>query len=31
MKLAVKPKEATAIINSLLSGVVPRIGVQHIT
>lgn len=31
MKLTVKPKEATAIINSLLSGVVPRIGVQHIT
>ena len=26
-----KPKEATAIINSLLGGVVPRIGVQHIT
>lgn len=27
----VKPKEATAIINSLLGGVVPKIGVQHIT
>jgi len=27
----IKPKEATAIINSLLSGVVPRIGLQHIT
>src|SRR5688572_5730386 len=26
----VKPKEATAIINSLLGGVVPKIGVQHI-
>lgn len=26
-----KPKEATAIVNSLLGGVVPRIGVQHIT
>ena len=26
-----KPKEATAIINSLLGGVVPKIGVQHIT
>ena len=26
-----KPKEATAIINSLVGGVVPRIGVQHIT
>lgn len=26
-----KPKEATAIINSLISGVVPKIGVQHIT
>lgn len=31
MKLNVKPKEATAIINSLLGGVVPRIGVQHIS
>ncbi|SKC07997.1 P-loop protein of unknown function [Sphingobacterium nematocida] len=31
MKLNVKPKEATAIINSLIGGVVPRIGVQHIT
>lgn len=27
----IKPKEATAIINSLLGGVVPKIGVQHIT
>lgn len=27
----VKPKEATAIVNSLISGVVPKIGVQHIT
>jgi hypothetical protein len=27
----IKPKEATAIINSLVSGVVPNIGVQHIT
>jgi hypothetical protein len=27
----IKPKEATAIINSLLCGVVPKIGVQHIT
>lgn len=27
----IKPKEATAIINSLISGVVPKIGVQHIT
>lgn len=27
----IKPKEATAIINSLLGGVVPRIGLQHIT
>ena len=27
----VKPKEATAIINSLVGGVVPKIGVQHIT
>ncbi len=26
-----KPKEATAIINSLLGGVVPKIGIQHIT
>lgn len=26
-----KPKEATAIINSLVSGVVPKIGIQHIT
>jgi hypothetical protein len=27
----IKPKEATAIINSLSGGVVPKIGVQHIT
>ncbi len=26
-----KPKEATAIINSLISGVVPKIGLQHIS
>lgn len=26
----IKPKEATAIINSLIGGVVPKIGVQHI-
>lgn len=26
----IKPKEATAIVNSLLGGVVPKIGVQHI-
>ncbi|WP_343745722.1 ATP-binding protein [Chitinophaga sp.] len=26
----IKPKEATAVINSLLGGVVPKIGVQHI-
>lgn len=26
----IKPKEATAIINSLLGGVVPKLGVQHI-
>ncbi|MDR1200613.1 MAG: DUF2791 family P-loop domain-containing protein [Tannerellaceae bacterium] len=31
MNIKVKPKEATAIINSLISGVVPKIGVQHIT
>jgi hypothetical protein len=31
MSLNIKPKEATAIINSLLGGVVPKIGVQHIT
>ncbi len=31
MKPNIKPKEATAIINSLISGVVPKIGVQHIT
>jgi hypothetical protein len=27
----VKPKEATSIINSLIGGVVPKLGVQHIT
>jgi len=27
----IKPKEASAIVNSLISGVVPKIGVQHIT
>lgn len=31
MVLKIKAKEATAIINSLSGGVVPRIGVQHIT
>ncbi|MDD4730053.1 MAG: ATP-binding protein [Dysgonamonadaceae bacterium] len=31
MVLKIKEKEATAIINSLSGGVVPRIGVQHIT
>lgn len=31
MTLNIKPKEATAIVNSLLGGVVPKIGVQHIT
>ncbi|PXV67369.1 PH (Pleckstrin Homology) domain-containing protein [Dysgonomonas alginatilytica] len=31
MELNIKPKEATAIINSLIGGVVPKIGVQHIT
>jgi hypothetical protein len=31
MNIKIKPKEATAIINSLISGVVPKIGVQHIT
>jgi hypothetical protein len=31
MALKIKEKEATAIINSLSGGVVPRIGVQHIT
>jgi len=31
MKPNVKPREATAIINSLIGGVVPKIGVQHIT
>ncbi|MBO9691157.1 ATP-binding protein [Chryseobacterium sp.] len=27
----IKPKEAASVINSLVSGVVPKIGVQHIT
>ena len=27
----IKPKEATSIINSLIGGVVPKIGLQHIT
>jgi hypothetical protein len=27
----IKPKEATSIINSLIAGVVPKIGIQHIT
>ncbi|SFD86415.1 P-loop protein of unknown function [Chitinophaga sp. CF118] len=31
MNLNIKPKEVTSIINSLLGGVVPKIGVQHIT
>lgn len=31
MALKIKEKEATAIINSLSGGVVPKIGVQHIT
>lgn len=31
MESNIKPKEATAIINSLIGGVVPKIGVQHIT
>ncbi len=31
MTINIKPKEATAIINSLIGGVVPKIGVQHIT
>ena len=31
MALTIKAKEATAIINSLSGGVVPRLGVQHIT
>ncbi len=31
MAIQIKTKEATAIINSLSGGVVPRIGVQHIT
>lgn len=29
--MRIKPKEATAIINSLIGGVVPKIGLQHIT
>ncbi|GHV55756.1 hypothetical protein FACS1894182_00740 [Bacteroidia bacterium] len=31
MPMNIKPKEATAIIHSLISGVVPKTGVQHIT
>ena len=31
MSLNINPKETTAIINSLISGVAPKIGVQHIT
>lgn len=31
MSIRIKAKEATAIINSLSGGVVPKIGVQHIT
>ena len=31
MDLNIKPKEITAIVNSLTGGVVPKIGVQHIT
>ncbi len=31
MSIRIKSKEATAIINSLSGGVVPKIGVQHIT
>ena len=31
MSLSINPKETTAIINSLIGGVVPKIGVQHIT
>lgn len=30
MKIKIKPKEATEIINSLIGGTVPRSGVQHI-
>lgn len=30
MNINIKPKEATEIINSLISGTVPRIGIQHI-
>lgn len=31
MSIKIKPREATAIINSLSGGVVPRVGIQHIT
>ena len=31
MNKNIKPKEATAVINSLIGGVVPKLGVQHIT
>ena len=31
MSITIKPKEATAVINSLIGGVVPKLGVQHIT
>ncbi|MDR1221872.1 MAG: ATP-binding protein [Tannerella sp.] len=31
MNKKIKPKEATAVINSLIGGVVPKLGVQHIT
>ena len=31
MSIKVKPREATAIINSLTGGVVPKLGIQHIT
>ncbi len=31
MSLKIKPRETTAIINSLTGGVVPKIGIQHIT
>ena len=30
-KMQIKSKEATAIINSLVGGVVPKLGIQHIT
>jgi hypothetical protein len=29
--ISIKPREASAVINSLLGGVVPRIGIQYIT